>query len=112
MLELAEALADAGVPLYGITNFSAEFWPRFTATAPIFARFDDIIVSGEERIVKPDPAIFDLARSRFPVEPARALFVDDRADNVAAAEAAGYRGHHFRGRGGLDLALRMLGVRF
>ena len=73
MIELVHALADKGVPLYGITNFSHEFWPRFVSTEPAFARFRDIIVSGEERMVKPDPAIFALAKRRFPVDPARAL---------------------------------------
>lgn len=108
MIELVDELADAGVPLFGITNFSAEFWPRFTAAEPVFARFADVIVSGEHRMVKPDPAIFDLARRRFPVAPGRALFVDDRFENVAAAEAAGYLGHQFtdaaalRARLGLD----------
>ena len=95
MIELAHELADAGLPLYGITNFSAEFWPRFAAREPVFRRFRDVIVSGEHRVVKPDPAIFALARQRFPVAPGRALFVDDRPENVAAAEAAGYLGHHF-----------------
>jgi len=108
MLDLVHALADAGVPLFGITNFSAEFWPRFAAAEPVFGRFADVIVSGEERMVKPDPAIFALARNRFPVAPARTLFVDDRLENVRAAEAAGYLGHHFtnaaalRARLGLD----------
>jgi 2-haloacid dehalogenase len=110
MIELVHALADMGVPLYGITNFSHEFWPRFAATEPAFVRFADIIVSGEEKLMKPDPAIFALARRRFPVDPARALFVDDRADNVAAAEAAGFRGHCFNGRAALDVELGRLGM--
>jgi 2-haloacid dehalogenase len=95
MLDLVHALADAGVPLFGITNFSAEFWPRFTAVESVFARFADVIVSGEHGMVKPDPAIFELARRRFPAAPERTLFVDDRLENVQAAEAAGYLGHHF-----------------
>ena len=110
MLELASALADSGMPLYAITNFSAEFWPRFAAIAPIFDRFDDIIVSGAERLMKPDPAIYALARRRFPVAPDRALFIDDRDTNVAGAIAAGYRGHVFDGHAGARAALAGLGV--
>ena len=93
---LIDRLADRGIPLYAITNFSHEFWPRFAETAPIFSRFRDIVVSGVERLIKPDPAIFDLAMRRFRLQPGEALFVDDRADNVAAGEAAGLIGHHFR----------------
>lgn len=110
MIDLVNALADRGFPLYGITNFSEEFWPRFTAVEPIFERFENIIVSGAERIVKPDPAIFVLARQRFPVDPQRALFIDDRAENVVAAEAAGYRAILFRDCAGLKLFLQSLDI--
>ena len=101
MIELVEELADAGVPLFAITNFSHEFWPRFRATAPIFDRFRDIVVSGDERLVKPGAAIFELAMRRFGLAPGEALFIDDRADNVAAAEAAGMIGHLFAGEPGV-----------
>lgn len=95
--ELVAALDAAGVPLFALTNFSAEFWPPFRApNATLFDRFRDILVSGEEKLVKPDPAIFALAMQRFGLAPGEALFVDDRAENVAAGEAAGLIGHVFR----------------
>lgn len=88
MPDLVRDLHDAGVPLYGLTNFSAEFWPPFRAReADFFAPFADVLVSGEERIVKPDPAIYRLALDRFGLEAERTLFVDDRAENVAGALA-------------------------
>jgi 2-haloacid dehalogenase len=110
MIELVSRLADAGLRLFGITNFSDEFWAMFRPTAPVFDRFDDIVVSGTERIMKPDPAIFALARQRFQVAPTRAIFVDDRSDNVKAAVAAGYLGHHFCGAEGLAERLAALGI--
>jgi 2-haloacid dehalogenase len=110
MPELAIRLADAGVPLYAITNFSAEFWAMFRPTAPLFDRFADVIVSGEERLVKPDPAIFALARTRFGLGPGDALFVDDQPVNVAAAEAAGWMGHRFTDRATLEADLSRLGL--
>ena len=91
-LELVERLDAAGVPLFAITNFGHEFWEGFRPTQPIFDRFRDIIVSGTERLVKPDPAIFRLAIERFGIDSAGALFVDDVAANVAAGEAAGIPG--------------------
>ena len=97
MVDLVEDIAAADVPLYAITNFSAEFWPRFRATAPVFDQFRDIVVSGVERLTKPDPAIYDLALRRFGIAAGDAVFVDDRADNVAAANAAGMIGHVFVG---------------
>ncbi len=96
-LELVERLDAAGVPLFAITNFGHEFWEAFRPTQPIFDRFRDIIVSGTEKLMKPDPAIYRLAIERFGIDPAGALFIDDVAVNVAGAESVGIAGHHFRG---------------
>ncbi len=94
-LELVERLDAAGVPLFAITNFGHEFWEGFRPTQPVFDRFRDIIVSGTEKLIKPDPAIYRLAISRFGIEPAGALFIDDVAANVAGAESVGIAGHRF-----------------
>nr|WP_243846894.1 HAD-IA family hydrolase [Sphingomonas japonica] len=90
MHEIVDELGAAGVPLFAITNFSGEFFPPFRAEhAGLFERFRDIVVSGDERLVKPDPAIYRLALARFGLEPGEAVFVDDNAANVAAAAALG-----------------------
>ena len=94
-LELVERLDAAGVPLFAITNFGHEFWEGFRPTQPVFDRFRDIIVSGTEKMMKPDPAIYRLAIARFGIDPAGALFIDDVAANVAGAETAGIAGHRF-----------------
>ncbi|MCB2078977.1 MAG: HAD family phosphatase [Novosphingobium sp.] len=109
-LELVEALDEAGVPLFAITNFGADFWPGFRAQWPVFDRFRDIVVSGDEKIVKPDPAIYRLAQSRFGFAPAEMLFVDDKAENIAAAEALGWQGHRFTGADRLGADLRDRGL--
>jgi 2-haloacid dehalogenase len=94
--EIVEALDARGVPLFAITNFSADFWPPFVAKErAFFDRFRDIIVSGEVKLLKPDPAIYWLALDRFGLRPADALFVDDRAINVEAALAIGMKAHLF-----------------
>lgn len=94
-LELVEALAARGVPLYAITNFGAEFWAPFRAEWPVFDQFRDIVVSGVERIAKPDAAIYALAARRFGHAPEAMLFIDDNAENIAAAQACGWQVHHF-----------------
>ena len=104
-LELVERLDDAGVPLFAITNFGHEFWEGFRAIQPIFDRFRDIIVSGTEKLMKPDPAIYRLAIERFGIDPAGALFVDDVAANVAGAESVGIAGHRFVDAATLERAL-------
>ena len=104
-LELVERLDAAGVPLFAITNFGHEFWEGFRPTQPIFDRFRNIIVSGTEKLMKPDPAIYALAIERFGIDPAGALFVDDNAANVAGAEAAGIAAHRFEDAAGLEAEL-------
>lgn len=90
MHEIVVELDEAGVPLFGITNFSHEFFPPFRAEhAHLFDRFHDIVVSGDEKLVKPDPAIYALALDRFALAPRDAVFVDDNPANVDAARAMG-----------------------
>ena len=107
---LAE-LDEGGVPLFAITNFSGEFFPAFRAKYPaLFDRFRAILVSGDEKLVKPDAAIYRLALSRFGVAAGDAVFVDDRADNVAGAEAVGMTGIVFTDAAALRASLQGLGL--
>ena len=108
---LVEQLDARGVPLYAITNFSADFWPPFhRQERAFFDRFRDIVVSGEVRLLKPDPAIYWLALDRFGLRPHDALFVDDRLINVEAAEAVGMHAHLFTDADGLRLRLEAEGL--
>ncbi|MFL9842341.1 HAD family phosphatase [Sphingomonas sp. ST-64] len=92
MHELVAELDAARVPLFAITNFSHEFWPPFRAEWPrLFDRFRDVVVSGDEKLVKPDPALYRLALARFGLEPHEAVFIDDNAANVTGAQALGIR---------------------
>jgi 2-haloacid dehalogenase len=93
--EIVEALAARDVPMFAITNFGAEFWDQFHPTQPIFNHFRDIVVSGVERMVKPDAAIYQLALTRFGLPPGEAIFIDDNLANVVAARENGFVGHHF-----------------
>lgn len=95
MHDLVEQLAADGVPLFVITNFGHEFWHDFHPTQPLFGHFRDILVSGTEKIAKPDPAIYRMALERFGLSAGEALFIDDRADNIAGAESVGIAGHVF-----------------
>ncbi len=108
--EIVEELAAHGVPLFAITNFGAEFWAAFRPTQPIFDHFTDIIVSGVEKLVKPDPAIYQLALSRFGLAEGEAIFIDDNLANVEAARANGFHSHHFTDAGSLRSELAILGL--
>ena len=110
MHELVAALDAAGVPLYAITNFSGEFFPGLrTRDAFLFDRFRDIVVSGDERLVKPDPAIYRLALDRFGLQSGEAVFVDDNAANVESAATLGIHAILFTDEPSLRAELRGLG---
>ena len=111
MPELVAELDDAGVPLYALTNFSGEFFAPFREQeAALFDRFRGIVVSGDERVTKPDPAIYRLTLDRFGLDAARTVFVDDRAENVAGAQAVGMIGLPFEGAAPLRAELIRLGL--
>ena len=107
---LVEQLAARDVPLFAITNFGVEFWERFRPTAPVIDHFGDIVISGVEKLIKPDPAIYQLALDRFDLEPRTALFIDDREENIHASEGEGFVGHHFTDAEKLADALRHHGL--
>jgi 2-haloacid dehalogenase len=104
--EIIRALDAAGIPLFCITNFSHEFFLPFRARhAELFDRFQHIVVSGEVKLAKPDPAIYALALRRFGLEGGEAIFVDDVLANAEAASANGFVGHHFKDALGVKTAL-------
>lgn len=107
---VVDDLRRAGVPTYALTNFAAENWPRACQRFPWLLQFDGIVVSGRERVAKPDPRIYQRLCARYGIEPARAVFIDDRADNIAAAERLGFTGVRFASADALRPQLRDLGL--
>ena len=96
--------------LLALTNWSAETFPIGRQRFPFLQWFEGILVSGEERLIKPDRAIYDLLAQRYRVEPARAVFIDDSAVNVEGARRAGMHAIHFREPSALRRELAALGV--
>lgn len=94
-VHILERLVDQGTRVYALTNFSAEKWPPFCREYAFTDLFEGVVVSGEEKLVKPDPAIFQIAIDRYGLDPATTLYVDDRLENIEAAEAKKMQGHHF-----------------
>jgi len=92
---LIAELAQNAVHLVALTNWSAETFPHALQRFGLLRRFEGIVVSGAERLAKPDPAIFELLCRRYAVDPSRCAFVDDSPANVAAAASVGMRGIQF-----------------
>lgn len=104
---LLDELKDAGVPLYAITNFSAEKFPECIERFPFLGNsFRDTVVSAHEKLVKPDPRIYEVLLERNGLEAAQTVFVDDSPANITGARGVGMHAVHFTGPDALRLALR------
>ena len=89
----AEILRDVkarGYATYALTNWSVETFPLARAKFSFFDEFDGIVVSGEEKLIKPDPAIYDRLLSRFGLCAPDCVFIDDNSENIAAAAQLGF----------------------
>jgi 2-haloacid dehalogenase len=110
MHELVAELRTKGVRQYGLTNMPEEPWPAIQEAWPMLTELDGVVVSGVEKLVKPDPAIFRLLSERFDLDPARSVFVDDVARNVDAAVACGFEGIVYSDAPQVRAELRALGL--
>jgi 2-haloacid dehalogenase len=99
-----------GVPLYALSNFAAETFTIARRRFSFLARFRAILLSAEERLVKPDPRFYRLLLDRHDIDAADAVFVDDRPANVNAAVALGMEGIHFESPAQLRRELGALGL--
>jgi 2-haloacid dehalogenase len=109
-LEILAELRDRDTPLYALSNWSAETYP------PAFDRFEflrwfrGILVSGEVKVIKPDPRIFELLLERFAIDPLSTIFIDDVEANAAAARRFGIHAIHFTNPTALRAELAALGL--
>jgi 2-haloacid dehalogenase len=89
-VKVLKDLKDATLRLYALTNWSQETFSIARDRFPFLSWFDGIVVSGEERLIKPDPAIFRRLLMRYNIAPQRAVYIDDSPQNVAAAADIGF----------------------
>lgn len=98
MAELIKELkADARYRVFGLTNWSMETFPQARKRFPILQLIDNYVVSGDVKLIKPDPRIFQLILQRFDLKAEETIFTDDNPNNVAAAQALGIHGILFQG---------------
>ncbi len=109
-MELLEEVLATDVQVLGLTNFARDNFEIARADYPWLDLFDGVVVSGHERVVKPDPRIYRVLIQRYAVVPERAVFIDDRAENVQAARDLGFQGIDFVYSAELRRSLIALGV--
>ena len=96
--------------LFGLTNWSAETFPIAREMYSLFDWFEGIVISGEERLKKPDERIYRVLLERYGLKSAESLFIDDRLDNVQAAEGLGFQTIHLAEGKNLETEFRLLGI--
>ena len=94
-VDILEALHKNKTPLYAITNWNQDKFRETKLNYPFLDLFKDIVVSGDEKLIKPDAAIFEPCLKRNKLHAAECLFIDDSLTNVEGAEAVGMKAHHF-----------------
>jgi 2-haloacid dehalogenase len=109
-VDILEKLHTKGVPLYAITNWNHDKFRETKLRFPFLSLFRDIVVSGDEKLIKPNPAIYNLCLKRNSLMAAESLFIDDSLKNVNGAEAVGMKAHHFTSPEKLKMELKKLGV--
>ena len=99
---------QADVRLYFLSNMPAPFARELEQRHVFLKWFDGGVYSGDVRLIKPQPEIFQLLQSRYALDPAQTVFIDDLLPNVQAARAHGWRGIHFESAALLDTHLKKL----
>ena len=87
-------IKELNYPCFVLSNWSAETYEGMEETYPFLKDFDGKIISGRDFLIKPDPAIYELAISRFDLIPQETLFIDDRLDNIEAAQKLNFQTIH------------------
>ena len=87
-------IKELNYPCFVLSNWSAETYEGMEETYPFLKDFDGKIISGRDFLIKPDPAIYELAISRFDLIPQETLFIDDRLDNIEAAQKFNFQTIH------------------
>ena len=111
-VDLLQSLrAQPGLRLFALTNWSHETFPVALERYDFLQWFEGIVVSGIEKVIKPQPEIFEILLRRYQVDAESAVFIDDNMLNVQAAKQLGMEAIHFRDAAQLRLDLTRLGIR-
>ena len=109
-VEIFRRLKSAGIPLYALSNWSHEAFPVAYNRYDFMKLFDGLVVSGYEKLLKPDHAIYRVLMKRYNVNPAESVYIDDNKPNADAAAELGFNAIHFTSPEQLRIELKALGL--
>ena len=107
-IEILKKLKQAGYPLYGFSNWSAETFPLVRAKHDFFDIFDDMVISGEVGFAKPEPEIYQILLGKIGRPAHECLFIDDSLPNIQQANKIGFATIHFQSPSQLEKELKQL----
>jgi FMN phosphatase YigB (HAD superfamily) len=110
MSALVNRAKSVGLGIHGLTNMPTPTFPMLLERFPVMRQLETVVVSGDEKVCKPEPRIFELALERMGADADKVLFVDDSMPNIDAAKAMGFHVHHFSQSDHLARQLADLGV--
>ncbi|MBQ9475878.1 MAG: HAD family phosphatase [Bacteroidales bacterium] len=90
--DYALELKSRGYHIYGLSNWSDETFEMIRHEYPVFEQIEGMIISGQEGVVKPDPAIYKLLFERYNLKVEECIFIDDSPVNIEASQRLGMRG--------------------
>jgi len=109
-VEIFRKLKSAGMPLYALSNWSHEAFPVAYNRYDFMKEFDGLVVSGYEKLLKPDHAIYRVLINRYSINPEESVYIDDNRPNADAAAELGFNAIHFRSPDQLREELARLGL--
>lgn len=109
-VEILAEIRQAGYPTAALSNWSAETFPIVQPRFEFLNWFNEIVLSGEHNVIKPDPAIYHILLERIDRQPQDCVFIDDSPSNIQAARQLGFQTIHFQSPAHLRLDLEKLGV--
>lgn len=96
--------------VYGLTNWSAETLPIAIDRYDFFKHLDGIVVSGDEKLIKPDARIYEVLLNRYDIKADESLFIDDNAANIKAAQELGFHTIHYTDGVNLEEVMKEMGL--
>ena len=109
-VDILSELRSSGLPLYALSNWSAKTFPMARKRFEFLQWFRGVLVSGEAKLLKPDPRFYELFFETFAIDPVHAVYIDDLSPNVEAAAALGMHGILFTDPPALRRELASLGL--
>ena len=105
-IEVLRQLKDKNYKCYVLSNWSAETFEGIPIDYPFMQLFDGLLISGEDKLIKPDQAIYELAKKRFNLDPEETVFIDDKLENIEAAQKMNFKTIHLTNPKNIEMEIK------